>query len=965
MAVNATIIALTESHLTTDILDAEVYMEGFWLTRADRLAGRKKGGVAVYVRSDVAAGVVVLAAGSTGAVEYVVLQDQKMATVLCVVYRPPTCPVDQFLEVLTKIERSILALGPPSPTVMITGDLNMPIINWGDWSVDGGSASSRTQAEALISFGRNHLLDQYVDRPTRGDNILDIFMTNNDELIHRIYVEDTVMSDHRMLIIETNIRLDYVAQRPDIPDDPFRLLNFYHRDVDWAGLDAELAAVEWDVEFEGLTADQMYDRLYHIMLVCCRGNVPRSAAASRFRRIPRDRRTLMRQRTKLCRKLEGLPDGEFKLRCQDNLKIIEQRLLSSHETEARMLEGRAIANIKSNPKYFFKYVKSKATVKAEIGPFSVGLQMISDPIEKCDILRSQYEGAFSRPLYTEEQNTMEVVSASHVPELMSDLEFGPEDFTASIEEMKTASASGPDSIPSLLLKKCSDCLVLPLSMLWSKSLVSGVVPTKLKCGTIVPIYKGGDRSQAKNYRPITLTSHLIKVFERVVVRKLVDYMESRTLFNNTQHGFRRGRSCLSQLIEHYQRIVEALEDGVQTDVVYLDFAKAFDKVDHGVLMRKLRGMGICGHLLAWIRAFLLDRRQVVAVEGVMSRESEVISGVPQGTVLGPLLFLVHISDIDQEIHYASVSSFADDTRLLKVVKNDNDARHMQRDLNSVYEWADTNNMEFNGTKFELLSYVPGQLPIVEGAYVASDDAVIGRKLQVRDLGVTVSSSGRFDLHIESVATKGRRQAGWLLRSFATRERMPMLVLYKAVLLPLMEYCCQLWSPTKLGMIRKLEAIQRTFTSKIAGLEGLNYWERLVELDLYSLERRRERYVVIYVWKIINGLVPNMEDERFRLVTSRSERRGRTCRVPALNNRALAYIQTLKEASFAVRGPRLFNCLPGDLRDAVCTQDTFKRKLDVFLRSVPDRPVLPNYPQVALSNTLPAQMAVLRAGELLW
>jgi hypothetical protein len=453
------------------------------------------------------------------------------------------------------------------------------------------------------------------------------------------------------------------------------------------------------------------------------------------------------------------------------------------------------------------------------------------------------------------------------------------------------------------------------------------------------------------------------VFERVVVEKLVEYMDLRSLFNSTQHGFRRGRSCLSQLLEHHQRIIEAFEEGNQSDVIYLDFAKAFDKVDHGVLLRKLRAMGVCGRLLAWIRAFLLDRRQVVSVEGVVSRESEVVSGVPQGTVLGPLLFLIHISDIDNDVQSACVSSFADDTRLMKVVKSNEDALLLQRDLHCVYEWAETNNMQFNGSKFDLLCYVPGRLGGIDGAYVASDGTPIERRESVRDLGVTVSCDGRFDDHVEAVAAKGRGHAGWMLRSFASRDRQLMLTLYRATLLPLMEYCCQLWSPVSLGMIRKLEGVQRTFTYRIAGMQGRNYWERLDDLGLYSLERRRDRYTIIYVWKIINDLVPNMEDERVRVIAASRGRLGRMCRIPALNNRALASAQTMKEASFAVRGPRLFNCLPKDLRDARCSLDRFKAALDRFLRGVPDLPSLPHYPQVAVGNSVSEQLVALRVGRV--
>ena len=159
------------------------------------------------------------------------------------------------------------------------------------------------------------------------------------------------------------------------------------------------------------------------------------------------------------------------------------------------------------------------------------------------------------------------------------------------------------------------------------------------------------------------------------------------LFNKNQHGFRAGRSCVSQLLEHQMKILSYLEEGKEVDVVYLDFAKAFDKVDYGVLLQKLKYVGISGSLLRWINSFLTGCKQRVCVEGVLSSPAPVVSGVPQGFALGPLLFLVHISDIDDDLQHVKAASFADDTRLIMKVENCEDQGKMQEDLNKIYQWA--------------------------------------------------------------------------------------------------------------------------------------------------------------------------------------------------------------------------------------------------------------------------------------
>ena len=188
-------------------------------------------------------------------------------------------------------------------------------------------------------------------------------------------------------------------------------------------------------------------------------------------------------------------------------------------------------------------------------------------------------------------------------------------------------------------------------------------------------------------------------------------MTDNNLYNNNQHGFRSGYSCLSQLIDHQQHIVQMLNEGNDVDVIYLDFAKAFDKVDHKILLRKLHTLGIQGEVLNWIKTFLVNRKQTVRIDEEQSEECEVKSGVPQGSVLGPLLFLIYISDINEGLSHTRASSFADDTRIIKNVKSAADCQLLQNDLEKVIEWAEENNMAFNTGKFELLRYTRGNDPV--------------------------------------------------------------------------------------------------------------------------------------------------------------------------------------------------------------------------------------------------------------
>jgi hypothetical protein len=760
-------------------------------------------------------------------------------------------------------------------------------------------------------------------------------------------------------MVDTTIGIE--TQPKSIPQEGLAGLNFHHRRTDWEAIWNELDETDWREEFHEINAEEIYTKLCEKLAQVCARHTPRKTGPN-VRSIPGDRRKLMRKRTRLNKQIAESTSDLRRQRLVDLHKETELRLQDSHRMEEQAAEERVVEVIRENPKYFFKYAQSKAKIKTPVGPLKDNDVLVGDDQGMCELLGSQFESVFSNPRYSREENEIDVLQELPGGRGLENIEFGPEDMEISIKELATFSAPGPDGIPAVLLKKCVGTLKAPLTMLWKASMMEGIIPEGLKVGLITPIHKGGSRDRPQNYRPVTLTSQVIKVFEKVVARRLVQYMEEAELYNNGQHGFRRNRSCLSQLLEHQHRLMALLEEGAGVDVVYLDFAKAFDKVDHGVLFRKLRLLGVGGNLLGWIHNFLTNRVQAVAIGNSKSREVRVKSGVPQGSVLGPILFLIHIADIDSELTHASTSSFADDTRVLMKITEDTACERLQDDLSIIYDWALVNNMQFNGTKFEVMRYRVGTEIGMPHRYLASDGTEIEEKQLVRDLGVLMCTEATFNDHIEEIVARGRQRMGWIWRTFRTREAAPMITLFRALVLPNLEYCCQLWAPLKAGAVRKLEAVQRTFTYRISGMRelDLNYWERLKHLGLYSLERRRERYIILYTWKMITGLAPNFECETSKIVTYYNERRGRLCRIPPFNNRAAARVQTLREGSLSVVGPRLFNALPKVLRGGEFTLATFKGQLDKFLKKIPDCPVMRNYPQQVTSNSILHQLAQRRA-----
>ena len=421
----------------------------------------------------------------------------------------------------------------------------------------------------------------------------------------------------------------------------------------------------------------------------------------------------------------------------------------------------------------------------------------------------------------------------------------------------------------------------------------------------------------------------------------------------SQHGFRGGRSCLSQLLSHYDKIIEILASGSNVDTIYLDFAKAFDKVDHGIVLKKLSLLGIRGKLLQWIKSFLSSRTQMVLVNGVLSDPAPVISGVPQGSVIGPLLFLILIGDIDKNVAFSFLSSFADDTRLLRKVSGVRDASLLQTDLEAVYQWAEDNNCSFNNKKFEALRYGIDEIIKLTTSYTAPDGTLISVKEHIRDLGVTMSADAAFKEHVNKICQSAKNMCSWILRTFHSRSPELMLTLWKSLVLPILDYCSQLWSPSKIGEIQQIEDVQKAFTRKIWSSNRKDYWDRLRTFGLYSLQRRRERYRIIYVWKVLEGLVPNLSG-RSMITGKTTLRYGRLCHVPSLKSSVSNKLQSLRDSSFCVNGPNLFNSLPSRIRNlSKVGLSKFKNELDKFLKTIADEPLSKGYTagRRAASNSL--------------
>jgi hypothetical protein len=876
-------------------------------------------------------------------------------TIVASVYRPPNAPENSFLKMMENLQSYLDdRLDIKHHDVYITGDFNFPNINWNSMSVErslGSGASS--SAQVLLSFMDRNFFTQVVNTPTRNNNILDIVLTNTPRYISDVHSNITKLSDHNLVKIDLGFdcrNVDYCQSKKD--PGPFSFYSLDLREGDYEGMNMHMRNINWNLLYEMCCDDNgesfmelLRLTMLQLSLIYCPAKKPPSTLKPKKNR---NKDLLYRKRRKIKGRLRSIelhqPNSPTIQKLKDELSLLHYDIRDAIKDELHRKEQKAVAALKTNPQYFFSYAKRHSKLKSNVGPLrNENGTLTHDPKAMAAILQKQYTAVFSDPKNPTIKDTTEDLPPPRCT--LTDISFTENDIMMAIDEIDSHAATSHECIPAKVIKACKENICTPLHILWKNSYSQGKIPPELKKQYITPIYKKDSKADPSNYRPISLTSHVIKIFERVLRTRIVQYLEDNYILSSNQHGFRKGRSCLTQLLNHYDNILKNLNNGSETDVIYLDFAKAFDKVDHKLLLKKVRFYGIKGQVYDWIKEFLTGRTQVVTVDGHHSLPGFVISGVPQGTVLGPILFLIHINDLKEAVAKAKASSFADDTRLAMLIAFIADVLALQKDLDNVVQWSRNNNMKLHEGKFELLSYSTNsskllkELPFTSGftEYSTPSGFVIEPKPVVKDLGVYLSSDYSWTPHITQMVASARKMAAWVLGVFKDRSKTTMLQLWKSLIRCRTEYCCPLWNPIRINNIKAIEDVQRFFTKRIAHLGDMSYWDRLKVLKLQSLQRRRERYVIIHVWKMLNNIAPNDIKMEFH----HHQRLGWTAKLPPHSKNATQAAKTLYDASFAVHGAKLWNILPKDVKEHT-NLDGFKNALWKFMDRIPDNPPVTGY-----------------------
>ena len=578
----------------------------------------------------------------------------------------------------------------------------------------------------------------------------------------------------------------------------------------------------------------------------------------------------------------------------------------------------SLANdINHKPKLFWRFVNDKVrSSRPTVRVRDPAGNITTNPLDTANALNNYFGSVFQLEDTTSLPNPPARTAAT-----LDRVTFSPVVVAKALRSLKRHSCPGQDGIPNLLLAKCSNALALPLSRLFTRSFERHVLPRDWLSAVVKPIFKKGSKLDPANYRPISLVSSGSKAMEVIVRDTVVGFANEHGLFGDNQFGFRSRRSTTLQLIDYLDTVTAYIDNGSEwaVDSVLLDLRKAFDLVPHQRLLIKLAAHGITGDCLEWIRAFLSDRSQCVAIDNCISPSCPVLSGVPQGSVLGPSMFLFYINDLEDDIT-SHVWKFADDTSLVRGLSPgefDVDAQCLQLDLNSASDWASTWLMSFGISKCAVLHF--GHARPNPGYMLCGQPLVTST--HERYLGLIISDDLKASLHCQELCTRAHALLSVLFRAFGYMDKRPFLLIYRALVRPRLEYACQAWSPHLVRDITLLERVQRRATRMVSGLTGYSYEDRLRYLSLQTLQTRRRRADLILVYQLLHGLVDFDWRHLFTLADN-TRTRGHELKLAKFRARL-----EVRRHSFCYRVVNSWNALPASVVSAPSV-NSFKSRLHV-------------------------------------
>ena len=911
---NIDLMFFTETWLSSNISDAMISIDGYTSLRSDR-SYSQGGGVALFYKNGLNIKVIEanhsLFNSELNNFEFLCVDfymGRSPIRFLCVYLPPRFSCCNSTVETLCKLIRK---LSNPQIPCYIIGDFNLPKIDW-KFNISNGSLSHKV----FLEFCTHNGWKQHITSSTHiKHNILDLVLSNfpGDRYLQSVSVNSplTFKCDHNILSLKF---LNEIATKPKTPS---KFPDF--KQGDYQIISEELNSVNWDLPTNyqnGITHCELqsyYNNFIQILKVNIDKNIPYKRSRFKPFKPPKHIKSILNDKREIYKK--------YKL--DRSLKNVYKQKCKDYENAVRKWKNNIEEKVCQKPssKKFYSYINKQFKYKSPIPPVidnNNNDQLCFDDHEKATVFNFNFQSVFTK-------DDGKPLTDNNIPmHYMEDFEITPNDILVAISNMKDKLTRSPEGIPSFYIKRTAQSLLNPLTFLFNFFLTTHFVPDQWKSSRIVPIYKKGDKSNPLNYRPISLTSTFSRLFESILHAKISAYLQKFSLISPYQYGFISNRSSGDQLLSCVHEWLTSIFKGSNVDVIYTDISKAFDTVSHRKLNHVIASYGINSNITCWIQNFLQNRVQSVCIGSSISSDLPIHSGVPQGSVIGPLLFVLYINSITSSVDTLSgsrgIKLFADDTKLYDV-----DPVQLQVSLNKAVSWLDSYQLKVAEEKcYSICLHKP------KSSYNSTEYSINNNILQyrpvIKDLGVYISDDLKWDNHISRIAKKVSLTSYQILKSFQTKNIWILKKLFVTYIRPQLEYNTSVWSPHLIKNIKLLESVQKIYTKRIfrrCGLPYTSYRDRLDQINLESLERRRLNYDMVLVYKIINGLSYINFHEYFYLVNTNYNLRRNSLQIKPLYQIKSTNSSWLN--SFFNRVPTLWNALPNEIVTSP-NLITFKQKI---------------------------------------
>ena len=845
-----------------ELNEAEINMQGYNLYSSNLKKGRQRG-CALYVSDKLNATLLETTDSLHDQVWVEVKVTGSDTLLIGILYRSPGIINNDNDKMLNSIKYHCNK--KKYSHIMIMGDFNFPSIDWNHWSTN--SDDPEKQPNKFIECMRDCYLYQHILKPTRArqhnqPHILDLIFSNEETMIENMrHLSPLGKSDHEVLEFDFRCNAERVVKEN---------LHRYCLDRgDYESMRQELKDGWEEIELIE-SIDGKWEFLKNRIQNAANKYIPKKRVGQKRTGVPLppEVRALVRKKnTAWVRYMEVKHTNEKDVKFR-HYRQISNRVRKLTRKAEQEQENEVAKQSKKNPKKFWQFVGSKSKTRPGI-PDLVN-QNIENPQEKkmtetnkekADVLVEYFSSVFTKE-DLEDMPDME----EQTDETLNDIIFTVEDINARLKRLNKTKSAGPDELSPRILLELADVIDKPTTHIFRTTLDNGVIPSEWREAKVSAIYKKGKKELPENYRPVSLTCILCKVLEGVIRDQMLKFLRETSLLSNRQYGFISGRSTTLQLVKVFDQWTKILEDGGSLDCIYMDFRKAFDTVPYQRMQTKLTRYGIKGKVHRWISDYLFNRKHQVIVNGESSKWAPVTSGIPQGSVLGPLLFTIYINDLPKETK-SPTFLFADDTKLFQRMKDATDQEVLQDDLNKLKAWSDKWQLIFHPEKCKVLEVTRNKR---EKRNYNLDGVILEHIEEENDLGVLTDSKLTFTNHISNKINKANNIMGIIRRTFKKINKEMFNRLYKPLVRTQLEYANVVWAPHMEKDIRALESVQRRATKQIPGIRDQSYEQRLRYLDLPTLRFRRQRGDLIETYKILTNKYDQLANDIFPLQSEESK-----------------------------------------------------------------------------------------------